>query len=168
MNLQALLVGCLLSCAVQAEPLFEYVVRSDMHWKISARPTAAERPVTVCEWTLYDVLDGERVHMEGWTQVDALTIGIGVNAQLAYCDDAEPQCNYSGRRWPGVHKWDAGNVWRVRGEHHKVFMPSADYISTHYQQAVTFNLFVNVYRRLTAGAYAGINDCAITFERHRD
>lgn len=156
--------------AAHAEPsvVFDSVVRSQAGWRISARGVANERPVTVCEKTLYDVLAGERIRIEGWGQVDALTTGIGVNMQIAYCDDTRPECNYSGR-WdsPSVHKWGAGNVYR-QGEHHKVFNPQADYLSGHYQPAVTFKLFVNVYSSQPAGAYAGLDDCAITFERHRD
>ncbi len=155
----------LLCVSAQAAPVFESVVRQHAGWKISARPRADDRPVTVCEKTLYDVLAGERVHIEGWGQVDALTTGIGVNMQIAYCD---PECNYSGR-WdlPSVHKWGAGNVFR-NGEHHKVFAPTAHYISNGYQQSVTFRLFVNIYSSRWKGAYAGVDDCAITFERHRD
>ncbi len=170
MKRAALLIAtALFACVARSDPIFESVVRSDMRWKISARLAADDRPVTICQLTLYDVLAGERIHMEGWTQVDALTTAIGVNVQMAYCDDGEPQCNYSGRRWPGasVHKWAAGNVWRKKGEHHKIYTPSADYVNKNHQQAITFRLFVNIYSNQPAGAYAGINDCAVTFERHR-
>lgn len=157
----------LVSGGALADPAFEYVSRDNAGWIISARLTAEERPITVCEKTLYDVLAEERIHVEGWAQVDAIGPLIGVNLQVAYCDDATPECNYTGRRWPGVHKWAAGNVWRSRGEHHKIMTPSADYISAHHQQAVTFKLSVSVYSSQPRGAYAGVDDCAITFERHR-
>jgi len=170
MTNRAFYLLCLLSCAVGAEPVFESVTRTNMGWKISARPTADERPITVCQLTLYDVLAGERIKIEGWAQVDAMTTLIGVNTQIAYCDDAEPQCNYSGRRWPAnsSHRWASENTWRVRGTHHPTYSPRANYVSSHHQQAVTFKLFVNIYSTQPRGAYAGVNDCGIDFYRYRD
>lgn len=153
--------------ALACDTHFESVVREKAGWRISARPTASERPITVCEKTLYDLKAGERIHIEGWAQIDAMGPLIGVNLQIAYCDDAEPECNFTGR-WeqPSVHRWATGNIWRTNGQHHRDYSPIANYVSQTDQAAVKFKLFTNIYSSQPDGAYAGIDDCAITFERH--
>ena len=155
----------LFALSAQADVVFESVARRDAGWVISARGTASERPITVCEKTLSDVLFGERIVVEGWGQVDAPGELVGVNMQIAYCD---PECNFTGR-WPTPHShwWSAGNVSHDE-EHHKTMRPRAVYISGAYQAAVTFKLFVNVYASRPQGVYATLNDCGMTFERYRD
>lgn len=159
-----LLILMLLSFGVAAQPNFEQIQKENMGWKISTRPEADDRPITLCQFTLYELTQGERVHLEGWAQVDATGEIVGVNLQIAYCDDMEPECNYSGRRWPenSGHSWAAGNVSRSE-EHHKTMRPLADYVSPMDQSAVTFKLFVNVYGR--AGRIAEVDDCRLTAER---
>lgn len=125
---------------------------------------ANDNPVTVCEVTVYNVLQGERLKAEGWAQVDAVGELIGVNIQVAYCDDSG--CNYSGR-WPApsIHFWGTGNVWRSKGEHHKTQRPVGHYIAQSDQQAVTFKTFVNVYSSSLTPVYGAVLDCGLTVER---
>lgn len=152
----------LLMSAAHADPVFESVTRRDAGWVISTRPAADERPVTVCQKTLYDVLYNERIHVEGWGQVDAPDELVGINMQIAYCD---PLCDYTGR-WPAphVHFWAAGNVSHDE-EHHKIMRPMAVYVSPAAQTSVRFELFLNVYGPL--GRYAELDDCGMTFMRYR-
>lgn len=155
----------LIAVTAHADPIFESVSRQNAGWRISTRQRADERPITVCEKTLYDVLQGERIHIEGFGQVDAPGKGVGVNLQIAYCDNSSPSCNFTGRwREPSVHMWAAGNVSHDE-EHHKVLRPSADYVALGHQQAVAFKLFVSVYG--PRGRLATLDDCALTFARYR-
>ena len=179
---RALYLLLILSFAASAEPGYQQVMRSHMGWRIPTYVPAVGRPITLCQNTLYDLKQGERVHLNGWSQIDAPSMspalrkqckpgrdcsGIGMNLVIAYCDDSEPACNFTGRDWPadsGV-SWGAGNVSHD-GEHHKTPFTEADYVSPLDQSAVTFRLYVNIYG--PKGRVATIDDCRLTSSRHRD
>jgi len=163
----------------QAEPVYQQVVRKEMGWRISTYVPAVGRPVPLAVITLLDINQGERIRLDGWAQIDAPAMSeklkarcqpkhdcskVGVNFLIAYCDDADPECNFTGRNWPehsGV-TWDAGNI-SYKVQHHAPMYSTADYVSPFDQPSVTFKLFVNVYGK--PGRVAVINDCRITSER---
>ena len=131
---------------------------------IEASPTAADN-VTLLEKTVDDVKAGERIKVHGWMVVDAMGQLVGLTAHIGYTD-------FRGTRtsviWPNpfVHFWDAGNVWRRNGEHHKVFNPTGHYISQRDQDRVTFTLLLNVYCSVPEGREVNVQSCGMTFERY--
>lgn len=132
---------------------------------IPSSQQANANPVLLAELQVFDVIIGERLKIEGFAQVDAVSDLIGTNVQIAYTDSNGP--NFSGR-WalPSIHFWGTGNVWRTKGEHHKAHRPVGHYIASQDHAMVTFTLFANIYSTSPTPLYATINDCGMTIERY--
>lgn len=133
---------------------------------IPASRQANANPVMLVEIEVFDVRAGERLKVEGFAQVDAVSELIGNNVQIAYTDSNGP--NFSGR-WPlpSIHFWATGNVWRrTPAEHHKSQMPKGQYIAAQDHAMVTFTLFANIYSSSLVPYDATINDAGMWIERY--
>lgn len=127
----------------------------------------AGEPVTLIRKAVLNAAKGERIKVQGWAQVDALDDLIGTTLHIGYKDVTGAVVTV---RWkaPSIHLWDGGNVWRAKGEHHKVLFPVGHYVSPAAQRSVVFCLLLNVYSTSPTPLRAQVNDCGMTFERFAD
>lgn len=132
--------------------------------KVIPSSRAADAPVVLISKAITNIAKGERIKVQGWAQVDALEDLIGTTLHIGYKDVTG---EVGAVRWkaPSIHIWDGGNVWRARGEHHKVLFPVGHYVSPAVQRSVVFSLLLNVYSTSPTPLRAQVNDCAMMFER---
>lgn len=164
MNLQAILVGCLLSCAVQAEPLTT-IERSTTLIRESAKVklTKQESGVVACKIALDDVIAGEHVELRGRvvaTNDSALLIGVTVEI-MQLVDGFWRDM----RTAPNGSDLDGGNL--TTQQHHGVYTAYADYATRDYSGRQTFAVVVWAYRRPSQTGYLDLDGCSIRAERNR-
>jgi hypothetical protein len=99
-----------------------------------------QNPYSMCRMSIYDVQPGEILDIDGFAQVDAPGLPVGVTTFVNVCD---PTCKGLDPS-DGSSFYGGGNVGHRSG-HHQRSRPAAWYEATTYQPEIKLSVVVMTY-----------------------